>query len=174
MRPPRLASPPVRRTLILGLMVLPLVHVPLAGLAVSSPERAGGAHINCMATSTLDDPVTTTKTTFTEVSDLRMSIQAVWTVTASVTVVVTGGPIRLKAVDTSGGGALEMSPGVVTLDPGVGETNTFSLTFVGENLPRFGTQGLRVKWRVLHAGDSATIVRAAATLIYETETCPFM
>ena len=174
MRSRRLTSVPVRGVVILGSMILPLTLVPLAGLAVPLAEPEGGARINCMATSTLAHPVTTTKTAFTEIAGLRMDIGAVWSVTASVTVVVTGGPIRLKAINMTTGAPLEMSPGVVTLDPSIGETNSFSLTFVGQDIPRYGQQGLRVRWRVLHAGDSATIVRAAASLIYETEACPYI
>ena len=164
----------MRRVVILGLIVLLLALIPLTGLAVQSPGRTGGARVNCMATSTLAQPVTTKKTSFIDIADLRMSIQAVWGVTASVTVVVTGGPVRLKALDMTEGGPLEMSPGVVTLDPSVGETNAFSFTFVGPDLGRYGTQGLSVRWRIVHAGDSATIVRAAASLIYETEDCPYI
>ncbi len=164
----------MRKSFVIGIAAIVLVATPLTVLAVSRSGQSGGAHINCMATRALTKPISTGSTTFKDISSLRLPVEAVFGLTESVTVVVKGAPVRLKAVNVEQGGTFEMAPGTVTMDPTAGATNAFSFTFVSDGAPALHAQEVRISWRVLHAGDSATMVRAVVSLVYEAETCPFI
>jgi hypothetical protein len=167
----------VRKWIAVAAGLITVAGAPVAGLAAAtragvSATGTGGSSVRCLDFAYRTTPVTTSSTTFTNVPGLRVDLASIFGQAVSVNLVLAGAEVQVRATATDAGGTRILRPGVAQLDPTTGRTRAFSFTFVdlGESGAVHGNT-IRVQWRVLRGGATATLRRGDLMVLSQADVC---
>jgi hypothetical protein len=161
---------PVMRRLLIFLGVLLLVAaVPVVVLAATGTFNGGLERQSAKWTTT---SVTTSSTAWRNVPGLGLTRCTRNQVTAMLSVTVSGGPVRFRAI-IDGVPEAPMRPGPARFVPSGSES--FSYTFVGNTGPfeADDTHAFNIQWQS-PTGAPVTLLRGALNLLFKrgTQGCP--
>lgn len=169
----------MRKWIAVGAVVVAALAIgPLAFAASHGPGGSatgtGGSTVKCLDFAYRTTSVSTSSTSFADVPGLEVGLASIFGQAVSANVVVAGAEVQVRAVATDAGGTRVLLPGVAQFDPTTGKTTAYSFTFVdnGESGAPHGNT-IDIQWRVVHAGDTATLRRGDMTVLSEADACNF-
>lgn len=151
-----------KRWLLVAAAVTLAVAVPVTVLAATGANDSVVDH-HAMAVRT--SPVQTSASSFQNVPGLSVDVFSVFGMSATVSVVLGGGPVTFRVVDTSIGGTSVMSPGPVTFAPTT-ENGAFTFHWVDQGAAASHDHVLRLQWKVGRGGN-ATLFRGDIDVLYQ-------
>lgn len=160
----------MRWKLIVTGVVVALVSSTLAadaGVGVG----VGTSPISCQ-TSSSERIVVSGVSQYRTLQGLTTSVNSIYPVTVTLSLLVQGKPAKVKIVDKWVAGNEVASPGAITLTPVNGQATPFTFTFIapGSSAAEKG-HVFKVRWRRVPSTGISTVLEGVMSLSYTTSVC---